>query len=84
MILKKVHALGNGAKIIAYIDANHAGRFKTRRLYNEILIYTKQSPIIQYSKGQNTVEILNFGSECIALRICTETVNNYILYGDSE
>ena len=33
-----------------------------------------QAPIIWYSKRQNTVEASSFGSEYIALRICTEMV----------
>jgi len=33
-----------------------------------------QAPIIWYSKRQNTVEASSFGSEYIALRICTEMI----------
>jgi len=47
---------------------------KTRRSYTGILIYINQAPIIWYSKRQNTVETSSFGSEYIALRICTEMV----------
>jgi len=66
--------LGNPVRITAYVDANHAGNMKTRRSHSEILIYMNQAPIIWYSKRQNTVEASSFGSEYIALRICTEMV----------
>jgi len=56
--------LGNPVHVLAYVDANHAGT----------LIYMNQAPIIWYSKRQNTVEASSFGSEYIALRICTEII----------
>jgi len=66
--------LGNPVQVIAYVDANHAGNIKTRRSPTGVLIYINQAPIIWYSKRQNTVEASSFGSEYIALRICTEMV----------
>ena len=59
---------------IAYVNGNHAGIIKTRRSHTGVLIYINQAPIIWYSKRQNTVEASSFGSEYIALRICTEMV----------
>ena len=56
------------------MDANHAGNIKIRRSHTGVLIYINQAPIIWYSKRQNTVEASSFGSEYIALRICTEMV----------
>ena len=47
---------------------------KTTRSHSGILIYENQAPIVWYSKRQNTVEASSFGSEYIALRICTEMV----------
>jgi len=66
--------LGNPVQMFAYVDANHAGNMKTRRSHSGILIYVNQAPIVWYSKRQNTVEASGFGSEYIALRICTEMV----------
>ena len=66
--------LGDPVRMLAYVDANHAGNIKTRRSHSGILIYVNQAPIIWYSKRQNTVEASSFGSEYIALRICTEMV----------
>jgi len=67
--------LGNPVHVLAYVDANHAGNMKTRRSHSGILIYMNQAPIIWYSKRQNTVEASSFGSEYIALRICTEMID---------
>ena len=64
--------LRNPVRMLTYVDANHAGNMKTRRSYSGI--YISQAPIIWYSKRQNTVEASSFGSEYIALRICTEMV----------
>jgi len=66
--------LGNPVHVLAYVDANHAENMKTRRSHSGILMYMNQAPIIWYSKRQNTMEASSFGSEYIALRICTEMI----------
>lgn len=71
---KEVEALGNPVRIRCYVDANHAGNMVNRRSHSGILIYINNSPIIWYSKRQNTVETSSFGSEYVALRIATELV----------
>ena len=67
-------ALGKYVVIKAYVDANHAGNMENRRSHSGIIIYVNNSPIIWYSKRQNTVEGSSFGSEFIALRISTEMI----------
>ena len=71
---KKIEPLGNVVNVRAYVDANHAGNLANRRSHTGILIYVNNAPIIWYSKRQNTVETSSFGSEYVALRICTELV----------
>ena len=71
---KKVVPLGNPVKVRAYVDAYHAGNLKNRRSHSGIVIYVNNAPIIWYGKRQNTVESSSFGSEYIALRICTEMI----------
>lgn len=71
---KTVEPLGNPVRIRAYVDANHAGNLANRRSHSGILIYANNAPIIWYSKRQNTVETSSFGSEYVALRICTELI----------
>ena len=63
---------GLSVKVSCYVDADHAGNRMTRRSHSGILIYLQNTPIIWYSKRQNTVESSSFGSEFIALRIATE------------
>ena len=71
---KMIEPLGNPVSVRAYVDANHAGNLANRRSHSGILIYVNNAPIIWYSKRQNTVESSSFGSEYVALRICTELV----------
>jgi len=66
--------LDNPVQVLAFVDANYAGNMKIRRSHTGFLIYINQAPNIWYSKRQNTVEASSFGSEYIALRICTEMV----------
>ena len=42
--------------IKSYADANHTGNVSNRRSHSGIIIYVNNSPIIWYSKKQNTVE----------------------------
>ena len=71
---KLVEPLGRSVRVRAYVDANHAGNLANRRSHTGILIYCNNAPILWYSKRQNTVESSSFGSEYVALRICTEMV----------
>ena len=64
-------ALDKYVVIKAYVDANHVGNMENRRLYSGIIVYVNNSPIIWYSKCQNSVESSSFGSEFVALRIAT-------------
>lgn len=69
---KMIKPLGNPVTVRTYVDANHAGNLANRRSHSGIIIYLNNSPIIWYSKRQNTVETSSFGSEFVALRIATE------------
>ena len=65
---------GNVVRIIAFVDANHAGNVVTRLSHSGIIILVQKNPIIWFSKRQNTVEAATFGSEFFALRICKELI----------
>lgn len=65
---------GKPVQINCFVDADHAGDVVSRRSHTGILIYVNRSPVIWYSKRQNTVETSTFGSEFIALRIATEMI----------
>ena len=61
-------------KIICYVDANHAGNLLNRRSHLWIFIHVNNTPVIWYSKRQNTVKTLSFGLEFVALSIATALV----------
>ena len=65
---------GNQVNTSAFVDADHAGNVITRRSHTGIIIFVQNSPIIWFSKRQNTVEAATFGSEFVALRICKDLI----------
>jgi len=65
---------GNPVNTTCFVDANHAGNLVTRRSQTGILIFVMKSPIVWYSKRQNTVETSTFGSEFVAMRQATELI----------
>jgi hypothetical protein len=65
-------ARGHEVQIIVFVDADHAGDSVTRRSRTGILLYLNRSPIIWYSKKQNSIETSTFGSEFSALRTAVE------------
>ena len=67
-------SLGEEVDINVFVDTDHAGNKVTRRSHTGIIIYCNLSPIIWFSKRQNTVETSTFSSEIIALRIATEQI----------
>jgi len=64
----------NPVNTTCFVDANHAGNLVTRRSQPGILIFVIKSPIVWYSKRQNTVETSTFGSEFVAMRQATELI----------
>jgi hypothetical protein len=67
---------GQPVQINCFVDADHAGNRVTRRLQTGILIFLNRSPIIWFSKAQNTVKTSTFGSEFTALRIAIELLES--------
>jgi hypothetical protein len=66
--------LGRSVVTTCYVDADHAGNLATRRSQTGILIYVNKSPIMWYSKRQNTVETSSFGSEFVAMKTAVEMI----------
>jgi hypothetical protein len=66
--------LGKSVHTTCFVDANHAGNVVTRRSHSGILIYVMNTPIIWFSKKQNTVEASTFGSEFVAMRIAKDLI----------
>ena len=67
-------ALGKYVVIKYYVDANHAGNMASSRSCYGIIIYVNNSPIIKYSKRQNTDEASSFVAEFVASRIATDKI----------
>jgi hypothetical protein len=57
-----------------FCDASHATDLITRRSTTGIIIFAQGTPVLWYSKRQNTIETSTFGSEFVALKIATEMV----------
>ena len=60
---------GHSVLINCLVDADHAGDVVSKKSHTGIIFFVNRSPIIWYSKWQNTVETSSFGSKFIALRI---------------
>ena len=65
---------GRPIDMSCYVDANHAGNMMNRRSHSGVLLYLCNTPVIWYSKRQNTVEVSSFGSEFIALRVAEQMI----------
>lgn len=68
--------LGKAVSTSCFVDADHAGCQVTRRSHTEVLVFLNRAPVLWYSKRQNTVETLTFGSEILALRIAVYTTSH--------
>jgi hypothetical protein len=67
---------GEPVHINCFIDTDHAGNRVLRRSHMGILIFLNCSPIIWFSKAQNTVETSTFRSEFTALCFATELLES--------
>jgi hypothetical protein len=67
---------GHVVQMNVFIDANHAGNKVTRQSHTGIIIYLNCSPILWFSKAQNTVKSSTFRSELIAMRILVELLES--------
>ena len=65
---------GKPVHMTCFVDADHAGCHETRRSHTGIIIYVQKTPIVWYSKRQNTVESSTFGSEFVAMKTAIEQV----------
>ena len=63
---------GREVKLYAFADASHAANMVTRRSHSGYIIFMGRSPIIWFSKKQNTIESYTFGEEFVCLKQVTE------------
>ena len=68
-------ARGNGFKIKAYVDSDHAGDTVTRRSRTGFIVYLNRSaPIFWTSKKQGSINMSTFSSEYCAMKSCCEYI----------
>jgi hypothetical protein len=67
-------ARGKPVQINMFCDAAHAIDHVTRRSTTGFIIFLQGTPILWYSKRQNTIESSTFGSKFVALKIATEVM----------
>ena len=63
---------GREVQMIVFVDADHTGDTVSRRSRTGVLIYLNRSPILWYTKKQNSVVTSTFGSEFSALKVGIE------------
>jgi len=71
-------ALGLGVELTMFVDASHATNLVTRQPGTGVLIYVNKAPIIWFSKKQNSIETISFGSEFMALKTGVELLEGLI------
>ena len=57
-----------------FFDADHAGCRVTIRSHTGVIIFINKTPILWFSKQQNTIETSTFGLEFVAMIIAVELV----------
>ncbi len=64
--------MGRCVKTTAFVDPSHAGDKSIMKSVAGYILFVNKSPVIWYSKRQNTVESSTFSSEFIAMKTCVE------------
>ena len=58
-----------------FMDADHAGNKVTQRSHTGVFILLNNTPVVAFSKRQNTCESSTYGSELVAMRIAKDMVS---------
>jgi hypothetical protein len=58
-----------------FVDTDHAGNKVTRRSHTGVFILLNNTPVIEFSKQQNTCESSTYGSELVVMRILKNMVS---------
>ena len=67
---------GNMVSTHCFVDSDHAGDKVMKRSQMGILIFVNRSPVLWYSKRQNTVDTSTFGSKFITMKMAVEQVES--------
>jgi hypothetical protein len=67
--------LGNAVQMSCFVDADHAGNKVTRQSHTGVFLLLNNTPVIAFSKRQNTCELSTYGSELVAMRIAKDMIS---------
>jgi hypothetical protein len=67
--------LGNPVQMSCFVDTDYTGNKVTRRSHTGIFILLNNTPVIAFSKWQNTCESSTYGSELVAMRIAKDMIS---------
>jgi hypothetical protein len=68
-------SLGDPVQMSCFVDADHAGNKVTRRSHTGVFILLNNTPVIAFSKRQNTCELSTYGSELVVMQIAKDMVS---------
>ena len=68
---------GHGVLTSCFVDSDHAGCKATRWLHTGVILFVNMALIMWYSKHQNMVEMLTFGSEFCALKTAINIIKGF-------
>jgi Reverse transcriptase (RNA-dependent DNA polymerase) len=60
--------LGKPVQMTTFVDSDHAGDKVTRGSRTGVLVFLNRVPVVWFSKKQNSIETLSFGSEFTAMK----------------
>ena len=70
---------GRSVVITAFVDASHAANKVMRRSHTGYVVVLNRAPVVWFSNRQNTVETSTFSAEFIALKVCLEAIEHYVV-----
>ena len=71
-------ARGHGVVVTCFVDNNHGGNLKYRKIQTGILIFINKAPIHWHNKSHTTVEASTFGAELCAMKTAVEMIEALI------
>ena len=70
-------ARGHGVIVTCFVDANHGGNLKCRKIQTGVLIFINKAPIHWYSKSQTIFEASTFGAKLCAMKTAVEMIEAF-------
>ena len=66
--------LGNPVQMSCFVDADHAGNKVTRQSHTGVFILLNNTPVIAFSKRQNTCDSSTYGLELVVMHIAKDMI----------